>query len=431
MVKYSWGNLDKNGPFHTIRCQNEDMRSKVIIQKQKEKPKFVSLFCGCGGFDVGFVQAGFQCQAAFDIDPVAISVHCANLKSRAVVCDLSNGDALINPLKRTDVVLAGPPCQGFSTVGKRILNDPRNHLLLRAGQIGLSLKPQVFVAENVTGAVAGEHRRYWESLKQMMRAGGYRTLDFCFDVRQVGLAQTRRRRVLLAWKGRKEITFGMHSDNNIHTVRDAIAGLTKSAPNHEVKALASHSRFGIIARKIRPGQKLCNVRGGASAVHTWDIPEVFGDTTQAEKRVLEVLLRLRRRLRVREHGDADPVPARALVGEIGGPVKKLLNSLIKKGYVRRVDGHYDLTNTFNGTFRRLRWDHPAPTVHTWFGNPRYFLHPEEHRGLTVREAARIQGFPDSFVFLGREKDQYRLVGNAVPPPMGYCLANIIKNTILA
>ena len=422
-------NLDKDGPLHTIGFQNEDLKYKVMMRKRIEKPKFVSLFCGCGGFDLGFVQAGFQCQAAFDIDPVAISVHCANLKSQAVVCDLSNGDVLINPLKGTDVVLAGPPCQGFSTVGKRILNDPRNHLLLRAGQIGLALQPSVFIAENVTGVVSGKHRRYWESLKQMMREGGYKTLDFCFDARQFGLAQTRRRRVLLAWKGGKEITFGMHSDNNIHTVRDAIAGLTNSAPNHEVKALAPDSRFEMIARKIRPGQKLCNVRGGASAVHTWDIPEVFGDTTQAEKRMLELLLRLRRRLRVRDHGDADPVPARALVREIGGPVKKLLNSLMLKGYVRRVGGHYDLTNTFNGTFRRLRWDHPAPTVHTWFGNPRYFLHPEEHRGLTVREAARIQGFPDSFVFLGKEKYQYRLVGNAVPPPMAYYLATIVKAII--
>lgn len=422
-------NLDKDGPLHTIGCQSDNLKYKVMMRKRIEKPKFVSLFCGCGGFDLGFVQAGFQCQAAFDIDPVAISVHCANLKSQAVVCDLSNGDVLINPLKGTDVVLAGPPCQGFSTVGKRILNDLRNHLLLRAGQIGLALHTSVFIAENVTGVVSGKHRQYWESLKQMMREGGYRTLDFCFDARQFGLAQTRRRRVLFAWKGGEEITFEEHIDNKSHTVRDSIAGLTNSAPNHEVKTLAPDSRFGMIARKIRPGQKLCNVRGGASAVHTWDIPEVFGDTTRAEKRVLEVLLRLRRRLRVREHGDADPVPAMALVREIGGPVKKLLNSLTQKGYVRRVDGHYDLTNTFNGTFRRLRWDRPAPTVHTWFGNPRYFLHPEENRGLTVREAARIQGFPDSFVFQGRDADKYRLVGNAVPPPMAYYLATIVKAII--
>ena len=72
----------------------------------------------------------------------------------------------------------------------------------------------------------------------------------------------------------------------------------------------------------------------------------------------------------------------------------------------------------------------SPTVHTRFGNPRYFLHPEENRGLTVREAARIQGFPDSFVFLGNENEQYRMVGNAVPPQLGRFIASFIRDNIL-
>jgi DNA (cytosine-5)-methyltransferase 1 len=392
--------------------------------------KFVSLFCGCGGFDLGFVQAGFKCCGAFDIDPVAVEVHRKNLASPAQLCDLSNGELSVNSFKNIDVLVAGPPCQGFSTVGKRTLDDPRNHLLVRAGEIALIMKPLVFVVENVTGVISGKHKQYWDSLEQMMRMGGYKTKDLCCNAEKIGLAQTRKRRVLIAWRVNKDMNIELPETGEGMTLRRALEGLNEGMPDHDTRELPPDSRHAMIARKIKPGQKLCNVRGGSAAVHTWDIPEVFGKTTKDERAVLEALLKLRRRIRVREFGDADPVSARALVSELGGPVKDLLQSLEIKGYVRHVGEKYDLTNTFNGTFRRLQWDKPSPTVHTQFGNPRYFLHPEENRGLTVREAARIQGFPDSFVFLGNEQDQYRLVGNAVPPPMAYYLAAIVRDIIL-
>lgn len=392
--------------------------------------KFVSLFCGCGGFDLGFIQAGFECYGAFDIDSVAVEVHQKNLKSPAKLCDLSNGELSIDSIKNIDVLLAGPPCQGFSTIGKRNLDDPRNHLLVKAGQIALTAKPLVFVIENVTGVVSGEHKKYWDSLGQMMRMGGYKTKDLCCNAEKIGLAQTRKRKVLVAWRINKDVNIELPEATESTTLRSVLEGLNEDAPDHDMKELPFDSRAALIAKRIKPGQKLCNVRGGPAAVHTWDIPEVFGKTTKAERRVLEALLKLRRRLRVRDFGDADPVAARDIVSELGSPVKELLQSLRDKGYVRSVGNKYDLTNTFNGTFRRLQWDKPSPTVHTYFGNPRYFLHPEENRGLTIREAARIQGFPDSFVFLGDEHDQYRLVGNAVPPPMAYCLATIIKDIIL-
>ena len=86
----------------------------------------------------------------------------------------------------------------------------------------------------------------------------------------------------------------------------------------------------------------------------------------------------------------------------------------------------DLSHTFNGKYRRLSWDHPAPTVDTRFGDPKYYLHPEEQRGLSVREAARIQGFPDDFVFAGSKAAQFRMVGNAVPPPLAKQLAEAIR-----
>src|SRR5258708_3791391 len=104
--------------------------------------------------------------------------------------------------------------------------------------------------------------------------------------------------------------------------------------------------------------------------------------------------------------------------------------LIAKNYIRRVGDCFDLVHTFNGKFRRLRWDQPSLTVDTRFSSPRYFLHPEEQRGFTIREAARIQGFPDDFIFFGESKAQIRHIGNAVPPPVAYQLADLIYNGLL-
>jgi DNA (cytosine-5)-methyltransferase 1 len=213
------------------------------------------------------------------------------------------------------------------------------------------------------------------------------------------------------------------------TLWDAI-GQIVGAPNHDRAPLDPGTDAAIIARHIESDQKLCNVRASPRSVHTWEIPEMFGRTNKWERTVLDALLRRRRQKRVRDFGDADPVTAHALRHMLGKPVANTLRTLISKGYVRRVGAKYDLVRTFNGKFRRLSWNKPSPTVDTKFGDPYYFLHPEEDRAFTIREAARVQGFPDSFVFLGRTRSQYRMIGNAVPPPLARRIAEFIRDYLL-
>ncbi|MGR3173018.1 MAG: DNA cytosine methyltransferase [Candidatus Scalindua sp.] len=387
---------------------------------------FISLFCGCGGFDLGFVKTGFKCKAAFDIDEIAIKNYSNYFVHKATQCDLSRNISL-RGFHNIDVVLAGSPCQGFSTAGKRKYNDPRNHLLLRAVEIALTINPKVFILENVNGVVAGQHRDYWDKAQEMLKHK-YQVSEICVNTEDFGLAQTRKRRLLFAWKTDKTFNFSL-SRKIKRTLQHAISGIGESLPNHLPRYFDEGSQLGLIAQKIKPGQKLSNVRGGHRSVHTWHIPEVYGRTSKKERGVLEALLKLRRRNRLRDHGDADPVKANAIVRELKKPVKDILISLIKKNYVRKINDKYDLTHSFNGKYKRLRWDFPAPTVDTRFGNPRYFLHPEENRGLTVREAARIQGFPDDYVFMGTDVMQYRLVGNAVPPPISEKLGLLVRNII--
>jgi DNA (cytosine-5)-methyltransferase 1 len=300
------------------------------------------------------------------------------------------------------------------------LRDPRNALLVRAARLAVQIEPRVIVIENVSGAVAGAHRKYWDEMMRFLRSSGYQATNIVCDASQMGVAQRRRRILAVAWKGRN--VDGLEpAETPGGTLRNAIVDIN-GAPNNKKRPLSPDSRSAKIARYIGQNQKLCNVRSSPRSVHTWDIPEVFGKTTHWERKVLEALLRRRRQKRIRSFGDADPVTANALRHFIGKPVAATLRKLIQKGYVRRVDSGYDLTHTFNGKFRRLPWDEPAPTVDTKFGDPRFFLHPTEDRAFTVRETARIQGFPDDFVFSGPEKAQFEMIGNAVPPPLAKQLA---------
>ncbi len=380
-----------------------------------------SLFAGCGGFDLGFRSQSFRSLGAFDLDPVAVENYRSNLGGYIREADLLNGIPVEDSLRNVGVLIAGPPCQGFSTVGKRNLNDPRNALLPLVGTLSLRIRPQVIIVENVAGVVAGEHGRYWKMLEETLRHGGYRTTSIFCRATQFGMAQVRKRILLVAWNGGQETRFplpNLRPKRLSEVLRDV-----ENLPNHAPKRLAVRSKLFQIAQHIRPGQKLSNVRGGERSVHTWDIPTVFGSTTTEERRLLGIVLSLRRRERLRNFGDADPVSKISLRREYGGEVTQLLDSLLGKSYLRKIGDKYDLVCTYNGKFRRLQWGEPSCTVDTRFGDPRFFLHPDKHRGLTVREAARIQGFPDSYIFSGDETAQFRMVGNAVPPPVAMTIAS--------
>lgn len=389
--------------------------------------KFASLFSGCGGFDLGFIRQGFLSQSAYDCDPDAIENFRANIRGDIFNVDLTNGVPNQQSLYGIDALIAGPPCQGFSTAGKRLIDDERNHLLTLTGHLARRIHPKVLVVENVAGALSGAHARYWNELDETMRLAGYRTTTVRCQAADLGMAQLRKRVLFFAWRTRRDIEFTIPS-LPAGDLRSVLAGSTNQM-NHHPKRLCPQSREWQIAKRIKPGQKLSNVRGGENAVATWDIPEVFGVITENERTVLEVLRRLRRQERQRDHGDADPVSLPRLEAALGGHFHRLVDGLVAKGYLRRVSEEVDLVGTFNGKFRRLAWDKPSCTVDTRFGSPRYFLHPSQQRGFTVREAARIQGFSDSYVFCGSEKGQYRVIGNAVPPPLGEMAAVLARRLL--
>ena len=387
--------------------------------------RFASLYCGAGGLDLGFIAAGFHCIAAFDVDAMAVATYNRNLGPHAMTVDLRCPDPLVvDALKSVDIVLAGPPCQGFSTAGRNDPNDERNVHIQRVAQLVSRSGAKVIVIENVKGLLGTKYSTQLHQLLGTLRESGFTVTCRLFDLSDYGVAQTRRRVIILGTRGIEPISFDRIPKVNTRTLKDAIGDLPRCRNGSGLRRLTDRDRQ--IAFHIGPGQRLTNVRQGPRSVHTWGIPEVFGKINEHERRVLVAICRIRRRRRRREIGDADPIRAEQIAEYLRMDSYPTLSALADRGFVRRVEDCFDLTHTFNGKYKRLEWDKCSPTVDTRFVEPRYFLHPEECRGFSIPEMAALQDFPDSFMFPTCVTTSSRLIGNAVPPRFSEAMAVEIR-----
>lgn len=452
----------------------------------------VSLFSGCGGMDLGFAGAGFAVVRAIDLDPAAAAVHAANFGGPALLGDVTRTDfaAWRRELGPVDVVLGGFPCQGFSKAGPKRADDPRNGLYRAMLGAVRELRPACFVAENVEGLAQNFGGRYLEQISGDFGRLGYQVAVALIDAIGYGVPQHRRRiffvgttagmapagwpppacavRVRNGETGRpRSMPSALHGllgpdrppepAGSVTGADPGLAGaglavlaepvpisaaigdlrsLDARVPDHQV-ITGWPGRYEAIIKAIGPGQKLCNVRHGPESVRTWDIPEAFGPVTAAERDILEAIARNRRHKKYGTIPNGNPLPVPVIEELTGqrdlGPV---LDALCERGFAKARGGGYDLRGGLfcSGQFRRPAWHAPAPTVLTGFGNPRYFLHPLEDRPFSLREAARLQGFPDTFVLRPPGvplPDAFRLVGNAVPPPLARALAGQVAAALTA
>ncbi len=386
--------------------------------------RYVSLYCGGGGLDIGFTSAGFTCTAAFDNDARVVATHNLNLKGVASTQDLAKpGDHVLNALTTANLIVAGPPCQGFSTAGKNDPSDRRNWHLRNVAELAALSRADVVVIENVRGLLARRNIWHLEKCESVLRSSGFRVVRRLFDLSDFGIAQSRQRLIVVASRNIPEIRLELARNAAKRSLRDVIGHLG-SGEHAGCKPLSDRDRR--VAARIGPGQRLTDVRFGGSAVHTWNIPEVFGTTSATEQRVLRAVGRLRRTIRIRDVGDGDPVAPERISREVRFDAVRVLNALVSRGYARRVGEQYDLAHTFNGKYKRLRWDEPAPTVDTRFLQPRSFLHPKANRGFSIREMALLQGFPDTFTLPDHVALSSAIIGNAVPPTFAALLAQQIR-----
>jgi DNA (cytosine-5)-methyltransferase 1 len=333
------------------------------------------------------------------------------------------------------------------------------------------LAPDLFIAENVDGLAQNFGGAYLRRIVSDFASIGYSVEHRVIDAVAYGVPQHRRRIFFVGVRLERGIRFSWPTPTHRapprngefrlvdarpeptlfdpnpprltppRTIRDAIGDLVElgmGAPDHEVPDCWP-AKYENIFRRIGEGQKLCNVRHAKTSVYTWQIPEVFGETTDRERLVLETISRHRRHKRYGIIPNGNPLPA-AEIERLSGltAIATDITSLLNKGYLKEIDGKYDLKGAMfcSGIFKRPRWDKPSPTVLTNFHNPRYFLHPSKDRPFSLRECARLQSFPDDFLFLDGSGavdliSGYRLVGNAVPPLVSRAFADTVLASLPA
>jgi DNA (cytosine-5)-methyltransferase 1 len=340
-------------------------------------PTFIDLFCGAGGLSLGFTAAGFEELLSIDNNPAAVATHHANLSSAAEKREIS----LDLHLPHADVIVGGPPCQGFSSAGRRQDGDDRNSLVSVFAQLIARARPRAFVFENVEGFLTAERGDRVLDLLQPLVAAGYQIHLRKLNAANYGVPQHRKRVI-------------------------AIGGLgwtpTFPAP--------SHSAFGAPgAERVAPHLPACptvldaigNLPLPASAPPGCPQGHFARAVESADLSWIEAL--------------AEGQTMRDLPPEFQHP------SFTRRAFRRVQDG--TPTERRGGApsgVRRLRWDEPCKAITG--GARSEFLHPEQHRFLTLRECAQIQTFPEDFVFCGTLAEQARLIGNAVPPALGEAIA---------
>ena len=345
-----------------------------MIHMNKEKQfNFVDLFSGAGGLSRGLEMAGFHCVMGTDNDKAAMATFERNHPdAEAYLGDISDiPDQKFRKISKTQkihLVCGGPPCQGLSTVGEGIPDDLRNFLFLEFVRAVKNIKPDFVVLENVTGILSKKNIQITAGIINQFRKMGYNMSVKVLSADHYGVAQRRRRSIFIGNKIELENIFPTPTHlNKIQTVKDAFSDMTFDEKEHNHDLEAAQIKNELEKKRIMK------------------IPE--GKSVRYEEDEIAYL------------------PA-SLKFDVDWDT-------IDEGRFREAK------------LKRLDRKKLSPTIMT--GRHTYY-HPTEPRYLTAREAASIQSFPNDFIFEGTISQQWRQIGNAVPPLLGRAVGKAIVKT---
>jgi len=381
-----------------------------MTQTKSKRPIGVDLFSGAGGMSLGFEQAGFDVRAAVEIDPIHAAIHKFNFPDCAVLARSVvglTGDQIRKAAsikgRDVDVVFGGAPCQGFSLIGQRAIDDPRNSLVKEFVRIVKELDARYFVFENVKGLTVGKHKRFLEEIIEAFETSGYQVRWRVLNAADYGVPQHRERLILLgakngiplpsyptpthypAGKGENKLLLAGPS------CKDALGDLPEPEdyPELEVIDAVSTNRWG------KPSPYAASLRCETAA--DWH----FGYRRKWKGSLLTSSMRTdhteisRRRFAETAGGDVEPISRFFRLPEGG------ISNTLRAG-----------TDSARGAFTS-----PRP------------IHYASPRCVTVREMARLHGFPDWFRFHVTKWHGARQIGNAVPPPLARVVATAVMSSI--
>lgn len=340
----------------------------------------LDLFCGAGGLSYGFECAGFDILVGIDNDAKALETFELNHKGSKSICgDITQitYDEHIKPLlggKEIDVIIGGPPCQGMSLSGPRKFDDPRNKLYLSYIRLVKEIQPKAFVIENVPGLVGLFGGQIKDSIIEKFTEMGYRIEYKILCSADYGVPQSRKRVVFV---GTKVGSFEYPAINpNVVTCSMALSDL----PALENELGEEVSEYAMPPQNQY--QQLMRSRSNVVLNHV-----------------------------AASHSDK---------------VKKIIALVPDGGNYKSLPEEYRKSRNFHVAWTRFASNKPAPTIDT---GHRHHFHYKYNRVPTVRECARLQSFPDDFKFLGNKTQQFRQVGNAVPPLMAQAIAEQVKEML--
>jgi DNA-methyltransferase (dcm) len=383
--------------------------------------KFIDLFCGAGGLSCGLEQAGFVPVLASEIEPVFASTYRTNHPHVPVIegdirnIGIGEIDRIGGETGCIDLVAGGPPCQGYSIIApERTVNDPRNHLFREFLRIVEHVRPKAVLIENVPGIVSFEKglivRQLYERLSEM----GYKTGHMILCAAHYGVPQMRFRTFFVSIHGREKrirFPYPTHKADVHQNFTNAKELCFRLGPLQEIGML--------------PQVGVMDAIGDLPAIRDGERQGEFGYETDPKTGFQKY---------AREGNDRITSHYCARLSNInrerlkhipqGGSWRDIPFELLPNG-LRRAR-RSDHTKRYG----RLSPDGLCSTIQTKC-DPHWgcFFHPTQERVISVREAARLQSFPDRERFMGSMTEQYRQVGNAVPPLLGHVIGNCVKEML--
>lgn len=378
-----------------------------------KRPIAVDLFAGAGGMTLGFEQAGFDVLASVEIDPIHCSTHEFNFPQWAIICaDISKlsgkeirarseiGD------KEIDLVFGGPPCQGFSMIGKRMLDDPRNSLLSHFVRIVKELRPKYFVMENVKGLTVGNQKSFLKEVIGEFETIGYTVEDRyqVLNAAEFGVPQDRRR--LFLFGCRDGLTLPEYPQPQTNAPKSKSLSNLPDAPTvrDAISDLPDHDRFDelweqdwVKAKLGKPTKYSAFLRGLAEDPSDYSYPREWPTELLTSSMRTEHTALSKQRFEKTEHGKVEP---------------------ISRFFKLHPQG---VSNTLRAG---------TPSNRGAFTSPRP-IHPEHPRVISVREAARLHSYPDWFRFHSTKWHGFRQIGNSVPPLLARAVAGQIMKALKA
>ena len=358
------------------------------------KMKIIDLFSGAGGLSYGFAHDDFfEIVAAVEILPDMAKTYKENHKNTKVYnIDISNFNKTLFSKDfvntKIDMVIGGPPCQAYSTIGKRLLDDPRGKLFQEYYRILAEFKPKFFIFENVKGLLSMDGGNLLNTIIMLFSKLGYNVKYKLINAADYGVPQIRERVIITG---------------------------TLKTKNYNYPTQTHTNEMGLFSNDLKLWITMEDALSDLELIENGSVSKIYQKKPQNE---YQKYLRSSNTKEILDHDSS----------KNGEHLLEMMRHLPQGGTLKDIPASIRPLKAFPNSYSRLWWKRPSTTITRNLGTPSSArcIHPLVDRGLTTREGARLQSFPDDYIFTGSRSSKNLQIGNSVPPLLSIHLAKSVK-----